>query len=232
MADVTKFLMTDETGQSIAAAINAINPNDAVRYSAQTLTDAQKAQARSNIGAISEDEVDVSTKADKVDGATNGNLAGLDSNGNLTDSTIPASDVTQLKNDLTELSATISDAWNASTTYSVGDYCIYGNQLWKCLAQNSGQAPAEGTYWHQTSVFGEMIKETTIYNETTDSSGLINIGLLTNSYTVISASSEDKVVNILKSSGGYWCVHLMQAWDCQPVKNTLISEVKVQYKNK
>ena len=91
--------MTDETGQSIAAAINAINPNDAVRYSAQTLTDAQKAQARSNIGAIS----DVSTKADKVDGATNGNLAGLDSEGNLTDSTIPASDVTQLKNDLSQL---------------------------------------------------------------------------------------------------------------------------------
>lgn len=37
--------------------------------------------------------VDLSGKADKVDGATNGNLAGLDSNGNLTDSGIAASDV-------------------------------------------------------------------------------------------------------------------------------------------
>lgn len=37
--------------------------------------------------------VDLSGKADKVDGATNGNLAGLDSNGNLTDSGIAASSV-------------------------------------------------------------------------------------------------------------------------------------------
>lgn len=46
----------------------------------------------------------------------------------------------------------ISDAWDNTKTYSVGEYCIYNKSLWKCLVQNSGQTPAEGTYWHQTSV--------------------------------------------------------------------------------
>ena len=50
----------------------------------------------------------------------------------------------------------ISDAWNASTTYAVGKYCIYNNSLWKCLVQNNGQTPTEGTYWTNVSVANEI----------------------------------------------------------------------------
>ena len=50
----------------------------------------------------------------------------------------------------------ISDAWNASTTYAVGQYCIYNNLLWKCLIQHSGQTPTEGTYWTKVSVANEI----------------------------------------------------------------------------
>lgn len=50
----------------------------------------------------------------------------------------------------------ISDAWNASTTYAVGQYCIYSNSLWKCLVQNNGQTPSEGTYWTKVSVTNEI----------------------------------------------------------------------------
>ena len=50
----------------------------------------------------------------------------------------------------------ISDAWNASTTYAVGQYCIYNNSLWKCLVQHSGQTPTEGTYWTKVSVANEI----------------------------------------------------------------------------
>ncbi len=60
------------------------------------------------------------------------------------------------KADLTALSNTISDAWNASTTYAVGQYCIYNNSLWKCLVQHSGQTPTEGTYWTKVSVANEI----------------------------------------------------------------------------
>lgn len=60
------------------------------------------------------------------------------------------------KADVTALSNTISDAWNASTTYAVGKYCIYNNSLWKCLVQNKGQTPKTGTYWTKVSVGNEI----------------------------------------------------------------------------
>lgn len=51
----------------------------------------------------------------------------------------------------------VSDAWNDSTTYQVGQYCIYNNSLWKCLVQHNGQIPLEGIYWTKVSVTGEIV---------------------------------------------------------------------------
>lgn len=48
-----------------------------------------------NINIVDNGTQDLDAKADKVAGATNGNLAGLDASGNLTDSGIPASNVMQ-----------------------------------------------------------------------------------------------------------------------------------------
>lgn len=67
VVDLTGDTVTPETlaeGVTATAAngekIAGVAPRDAVRYTAQSLTDAQKAQARANIGAIS--EVDVPQK--------------------------------------------------------------------------------------------------------------------------------------------------------------------------
>ena len=60
------------------------------------------------------------------------------------------------KNGQGSVSSVISDAWNASITYAVGQYCIYNNSLWKCLVQNNGQTPTEGTYWTKVSVANEI----------------------------------------------------------------------------
>ena len=57
----------------------AVGADDAVLYIDQTLTDAQKAQARTNIGAASEEEV--AGKMDKVTG-TEDQVIGFDENGN------------------------------------------------------------------------------------------------------------------------------------------------------
>ena len=54
------------------------------------------------------------------------------------------------------ISNTVSDYWNNSTIYEVGQYCIYDNKLWKCLVQHSGQTPTDGTYWTQTSIDKEF----------------------------------------------------------------------------
>ena len=89
---------------------------NAVLYSAQSLNSTQQAQARTNIGAGTYSKPaegipaadlasgvvpDVSGKADKVSGAVNGNFAGLDSNGNLTDSGKKASDFLTSHQDIT-----------------------------------------------------------------------------------------------------------------------------------
>ena len=56
-------------------------------------------------------------------------------------------DVAKLKNDL-------SDEWTRKT-YSVGDYCIYKNQMWRCLVANS-VAPSEGSNWTRVTIGSEL----------------------------------------------------------------------------
>ena len=64
----------------------------------------------------------------------------------------------------------ISDAYDELKTYSAGEYCIYNNLLWKCLVQNNGQTPTEGTHWTNVSVVNEIASVnsslTVIGNET------------------------------------------------------------------
>ena len=58
--------------------------------------------AQTITGAIAEHETDLGGKANKVSGATNGNFAGLDSSGNLTDSGSKASDFVPVTDVATE----------------------------------------------------------------------------------------------------------------------------------
>ena len=74
----------------------------------------------------------------------------------------------------------LSDAWNASTTYAVGQYCIYNNLLWKCLVQHSGQTPTEGTYWTKVTVANEI---TSVNNSLDSVSNSLNSYIITRWYS-------------------------------------------------
>ena len=51
----------------------------------------------------------------------------------------------------------ISDAYSATKAYTIGEYCIYNNSLYKCIANTSaGIAPTNSTYWTSTSVSEEL----------------------------------------------------------------------------
>ena len=84
--------------------------------------------------------LDISAKADKVSGATNGNLAGLDANGNLTDSGKNPSDfataaqVTQIEQDIDNLEALVPNQASAQ------------NQLADKEFVNSSISTATATY--------------------------------------------------------------------------------------
>lgn len=58
-----------------------------------------------------------------------------------------------IQTDASDIYDVIADEWNALTTYSVGDKCIYNNVLYECLIQNSGQNPSTATaYWKMVKV--------------------------------------------------------------------------------
>lgn len=82
-----------------------------------TPTDGQVLTYDNNISKwVNSNNFDISGKADKVSGATNGDLAGLDSNGNLTDSGIAGTDVsTVITNSHTHSNKTYLDKIPQST---------------------------------------------------------------------------------------------------------------------
>lgn len=118
---------------------------------------------------------ELNNKVEKVDGkglSTNDytteekeKLKGIESGANKTtvDSALSSTSTNPVQNKVVNDAVTnkadeeiISDAWNASTTYAVGQYCIYNNSLWKCLVQHNGQTPTEGTYWTNVTVASEI----------------------------------------------------------------------------
>lgn len=52
---------------------------------------------------------------------------------------------------------TISDEYNPSKAYTVGEYCIYSNKLYKCIANTTaGILPTDTTYFNKTSIGNEV----------------------------------------------------------------------------
>lgn len=89
----------------------------------------------------------------------------------------------------------ISDEWDSTRTYVFGSYVIYQNRLWKCLVQNVGQNPTEGTYWQSVSVASEFmpknVKRITSLEELFGYSGIFTCidGVTFGSYTLGKYSS-------------------------------------------
>lgn len=85
-----------------------------------------------------------------------------------------------------EINNIVSDKWNNSITYNVGEYCIYKDTLWKCLLQNKNQIPEEGTYWTKVNI-GTEIKSVNTKIGNTDISS-IGDGTVTNSISTMNSN--------------------------------------------
>lgn len=53
--------------------------------------------------------------------------------------------------------AITSDTWDPSKTYTIGQYCIDDNTLWRCLIQNENTKPTEGTYWTRETIGNNLV---------------------------------------------------------------------------
>ena len=54
------------------------------------------------------------------------------------------------------ISSTIAPAYNSSSTYDIGDYVLYNNQLYRCTAAITTAEEWTAVHWISTTVMGEM----------------------------------------------------------------------------
>jgi hypothetical protein len=63
--------------------------------------------------------------------------------------------ITELDGDRATLSESITDAYDNTATYDVGDLCIYNNTLYKCNTAIATPEDFDSTKWTQTTVMAE-----------------------------------------------------------------------------
>ena len=123
----------------------------------------------------------------------------------------------------------IGDEFSSSTTYAVGDFCIYNNVLYKCTTAINTAGEWDESKWEITTVANEIAKSNSNlskYNQNTDSYDIYADGVLVGSLycgfqafkfarTVssdwtcenISVSTDGNIITFLPSnlsSGGAW----------------------------
>ena len=71
-----------------------------------------------------------------------------------------ASDITDLRTDLTALQGTVNDntadAYSSSSTYKVGQFCIYNNTLYKCNTAITTAEDWTAAHWTATTIAEEI----------------------------------------------------------------------------
>lgn len=118
--------------------------------------------------------------------------------------------LTQIKNVLTApIPDYISDAYDNTATYAVGDYCIHENTLYRCITAISSPEEWTAAHWIATTMAKEdseikqslshLVKSIDI-NETTNAYGTITVN--------IPASKPITSVQIYEPNGNYFGIAL------------------------
>ena len=140
--------------------------------------------------------VDISGKADKVSSATNGNLAGLDANGNLTNSGIAASTVTGYATTIAGKATKVSNATanNFAMLTSTGELADSG------VAKSTVTGYATSIAGKATKLTGTAIKENNLLmmNSSGDlaNSGILYTALLTTSHLATDAEMTEVLTEV------------------------------------
>ena len=161
VAEGVVMTVTDKTGPKTALIPQGPQGDDYVLTAAdktEIATEAAGMVDKTEIATEAAGMVDTSGKADKVTGATSGNFAGLDANGNLTDSGSKASDFLTQHQDIsgkadktdTVLNTTLSRDRKANTTVGTGSIAF--GVMVEASGQGSvatgGGTTASGAYSH------------------------------------------------------------------------------------
>ena len=104
-----------------------VHPSDTTKADASTVNGILDGTTLDSFGDV---ETALADKADKVSSATSGNFAGLDANGDLTDSGKAPTDLTGI--------GVIAPAFDSTATYNIGDRCTYNGAFYKFTAAHTG----------------------------------------------------------------------------------------------
>ena len=148
-----------------------------------TVDGTAQTEVESALGAINTLAANNKTnKADKVNNATNGHLAGLDGNGNLTDSGVVANDVIQKASVATGLLK--NDGTVDSTTYAPSDNAYLVGDTAETTIDNADYFP-----FYDSSATG---KRKTLFSSIVDK-------LKSTFATIVSTGTEDNIVSLTSS---------------------------------
>lgn len=154
---------SDSLAQQRAAMVDEVKGDiSPVQYVPQVLTDAQKLQARTNIGVPSTGLQFKGTVAA---------VGNLPASAAINDFYIVAADGHIYTRNAANtawvdsgkvaeeigIQSMISDAWSSATTYAVGDYAIDNNSLYRCIVAHSNKKPSTyPAYWTAVTVGEEL----------------------------------------------------------------------------
>lgn len=73
--------------------------------------------------------------------------------------------ISGISNSLNNVCDSISDAYDSTQTYAVGDYCVYDGQLYRCITAISTAETFDVTKWVATNVMSELSSKLSGYLE-------------------------------------------------------------------
>ena len=120
-----------------------------------------------------------------------------------------AESVSSLKSEIAAQESSIGDAWTSGKTYTVGDYCISRNQLYKCKTAHTAGSTFNLGYWITSNVCAEIKANNDTYtidaskffadNSKIDTASILkcgNVVRLTIKFNSISFSEDDVLAKI------------------------------------
>ena len=155
-SDLHWMRWNNDAGEYEDTGVPAAGYEGIVLYSAaQELTSTQKAQARSNIGAASAAAVEEISEAVQDLQDNVGDIHDLD-----TSAADLVGAINEVKSDLetaeSNLKNIISDQYDNTATYKVGDYCIHDNVLYKCTTAIATAENWTAAHWTATTIAAEI----------------------------------------------------------------------------
>lgn len=95
----------------------------------------------------------------------------------------------------------ITDAYSSSSTYSVGDYCIYGNTLYKCTTAISTAEEFDSSKWTVASISYEFKRITNELSNKLNSNKVIQENGTASTSNVYSSKAIQNILNKIHPVG-------------------------------